>query len=165
MSGADDPLRHRVDRLYEQEREERNERRGLEQRAATTIAASLVALGLILNGDTTAALKAGSPGGLTIIIGGALTILGVILVTAALAGAHTTENMSLVAAIRRDRKNKKVELEPAPLTDLYVTSRQTQVTDLVGENARLVPLLRAASLCVGVGAYLALVGAGIALLS
>jgi Zn-dependent protease with chaperone function len=157
-----DPLRNVALRLYEQEREERNERRGLEQRAATTTGGVLVALSLILNTTTGQQLKLGSSAGILIVFGLVLAILGMLVLTFALSGAHTNPDLSLRQALQRPEQLKERAIrEPQPLTEDYVAKLQERVSRLADRNARLVPVLRVGSLILGTAVYLALVGAAV----
>lgn len=160
-----DPLRHAVARFYDQEREERNERRGLEQRAATTMGGVLVALSLILNMAASEDVHLDSKAGVLIVSGLLLATLGMLVLTYALSGAHATPNLSVWQALRRPGQARvRVVREPQPLTEVYLTELRDRVSRLADRHARLVPILRAASLVLGAAVYLALAGAAFQLL-
>jgi hypothetical protein len=160
LATQEDHLRRQIDRLYEQERQERDERRGLEQRAATTVGATVVALGLIFSAATSNGFDFGRTGDVMVIIGAVLTIFGMVGLTLGLSGAHTTKDFSIRQAIARTKSNAvaRITVEPQPLTEEWVDGVRDKVETLVERNARLVPLLRLASVMLGFGVYMALAG-------
>jgi hypothetical protein len=158
-------LRRQLDRLYEQEREERAERRGLEQRAATTVAASLVALGIVLNALGSTDFDVTSGEGVLVMIGAALTLIGLFGQAFSLTGVHTNEQLSLRKAMGLGRRPRELALEPHPLTDEYVEHQRQDVQRLSKANVLVIPLMRLSSLLLGTGVYAALFGLGWHLLS
>lgn len=157
-----DDLSRQLARLYDQEREERNERRGLEQRAAAVLSAFLVTLGLIVNAASNLSIEFATSSGWLLLLGGILSIVGLLAVTLALTGAHTTENLSVWQAVVPPKgAAAPVQLEPKPLTADYVSDRQRRVSRLIERNTRLVILVRIASFALGIAVYLAVFAVGV----
>jgi uncharacterized membrane protein YdcZ (DUF606 family) len=155
---AEDPLRDVVDRLYEQEREERNERRAIESRAGTTFGAALVGIGLVVNAATTESVDLGSWKGI-VFVGFLASLVGLIVLTAMMA-FHTGRPRDL----RRNPRQTALRLEPGPLTQEYIAWQRCKVERLGRNNAQRLHLVRIATLLVGLGIYLAAVGVGVSVL-
>ena len=143
----------KLDRLREQEKLERDERRGLETRASASIAALLVATGLAFN--------AGSPPDTTYAVAAGICVaLAFLLSFMPLIGLHATEAEGACDAIKeaiRGAGPPEIKLpEDDPADELERQHRR--VTKLVEANVAAVRCLRLAGLLTVLAAYCVLYG-------
>ncbi|HMJ34107.1 MAG TPA: hypothetical protein VK501_09325 [Baekduia sp.] len=156
MSEPITPLQ-KLDRLRDQEKAERDERRGLETRASASIAALLIATGLAINSHP--AIVEGYA-----IAAGILVALAFLASFYPLIGLHTVESSSVYEAVKEAiRANERPVLPyPAdnPADELERQHRRAQ--KLVEANVTAVSFLRLAGLLSVLAAYSVLSGLALA---
>jgi hypothetical protein len=130
----------RLARLYEQEKMERDERRGLEVRATGFISALLVAAGLAVNGNV-------EVDGTMAVLATVCAALAMLMSVFPLIGLHTAKSETVWGPIFESLKRKPASLPLQNSTiDAEVRDQHARVVDLVRANASAVTYLRIASL-------------------
>jgi len=124
------------------------------------VAASLVAIGIVLNAVGSKDFDASSVSGVLMILGGVFTFFGLLAISFALTGAHTNEELSVKEAVLRRKPPSDMALEPQPLTPEYVEHQREYVGRLSTHNVTVIPLLRLSSFILPNGVYLTLFGFG-----
>jgi uncharacterized membrane protein YdjX (TVP38/TMEM64 family) len=115
MADLDRPDYHALDRLYNLQSEERQERRGLETRASASIAAALTAVAFSANAVSDRLPEAKAPAIVCLVSGGALVFIGVFLSTFALLGGSST-TIKIARRIGREFARLNIAIGPLSIT-------------------------------------------------
>jgi hypothetical protein len=123
-------------RLYDQEKMERDERRGLETRATGFISALLVATGLAVNGDPKIAPSLA-------IVAATFDGIAIALSFFPLIGLHATQSESAWGAVKEALHRRRADIALRDVDDaLELEGEHARVRRLVRANAAAVTCLR-----------------------
>ena len=151
-SAANQDAAVRLARLYEQEKLERDERRGLETRATGFVSALLVATGLAVNNDPR--LSRGLE-----VAAATFDGLAILLSFLPLIGLHSTEADSFWKAVKGSFQRRPADIPLRAVDDAAeVTTQHERVRKLVRANASAVTCLRLAGLAAILSAYCLIYG-------